>query len=159
MTKYEELPDSTRVWIYQANKPFETSDLPEVKMHITQFVKNWVSHNNQLRAFGDVLHNRFVVLMVDESQAGASGCSIDKSVNFLRALQDKYQLDLFDRMIFSYIDNEKVESVDRDTFARLYAEGSINDSTPVFDTLVKNKAELDEALIKPLGTSWHKRMV
>ena len=159
MTKYEELPDSTRVWIYQANKPFDTSDLPEVKMHINQFVRSWVSHNNQLRAFGDVLHNRFVVLMVDESQAGASGCSIDKSVNFLRALQDKYQLDLFDRMIFSYLQEDKVCSVDRDTFASLYANGTISDATPVFDTLVKNKTELDNGFIKPLGSSWHKRMV
>ena len=159
MTRYEELPDTTRVWVYQSNKPFAENDLPEVKMHLDQFAKNWVSHNNSLRSYANVLHQRFVVLMVDESQAGASGCSIDKSVNFLKALQEKYQVDLFDRMIFAYMDGQEVKTVDRETFSRLYAEGKINDTTLVFDTLVKNKAELETGLLKPLGNSWHKRMV
>ena len=159
MTKYEELPDSTRVWIYHSNKPFQKEDLPKVKMHIDAFVQNWISHNNMLRSYGAILHDRLVVLMVDESRAGASGCSIDKSVNFLKALQAEYKVDLFDRMIFSYQDNSVVKSVDRDTFAALYQEGEITDDTLVIDTLVKNKAELEAGLLKPLKDSWHKRMV
>ena len=159
MTTYQELPASTRVWIYHSNVPFQDNLIPEVKMHLQQFARNWVSHNNQLRSFGDVLYNRLIVLMVDESMAGASGCSIDKSVNFLKALQDKYQVDLFDRMIFSYKDGEELRSADRDTFAQLYASGQINDETLVLDTLVKNKGEMEAGLFKPLGQSWHKRMV
>lgn len=159
MTTYDELPASTRVWIYHANEPFQADQVPEVKMHLQQFARNWVSHNNQLRSYGDVLYNRLVVLMVDESMAGASGCSIDKSVNFLRVLQEKYKIDLFDRMVFSYKIGEEVHSADRDSFAQLYASGEINDETLVLDTLVKNKGEMEEGLFKPLGQSWHRRMV
>ncbi len=118
-----------------------------------------MSHNRQLKAFGDLIHRQFIVLMVDESQAGASGCSIDSSVRFIKALQAEYQLDLFDRMTFTYLEGEEVKTANRDTFSALYQAGTIDDSTLVFDTLVDNKAKFETAWIKPLGQSWHKRMV
>ena len=159
MTTPDVLPKSTRIWIYQSNQPFQDVDIPEIKAHVQRFAQEWISHNRQLRAHGDVLHNRFILLMVDESQADASGCSIDKSVYFLKALQAEYGVDLFDRMRFSYQHGDAVETVSREEFARLYAEGKINDETPVFDTLVTNKGDFDQAFVKPLGESWHKRMV
>jgi len=159
MTTYDILPDSTRVWIYQANRPFREEDIPEIRHKAQAFAQSWISHNRQLRAHADVLHNRFVVLMVDESRADASGCSIDKSVYFLKQLQAEYGVDLFDRMAFSYMDGEEVATVPRETFARLYQEGKINDDTLVFDTLVSTKEGLNRNWLKPLGQSWHKRMV
>lgn len=154
-----ELPTTTRIWIYQSNKPFEDKDIPEIKQTVQDFAQQWISHNRQLRAHGDLLHKRFVVLMVDESQADASGCSIDKSVYFLKSLQAVYGVDLFDRMCFSYLDGEEVKTVSRDEFAQLYAGGKINNDTLVFDTLVNNKGDFDNNFIKPLKESWHKRMV
>ncbi len=159
MTNSIAFPPFTRLWIYQSNQPFEEKDIPELKQQLQRFAQEWISHNRQLRAHGDVLHNRFVVLMVDESQAGASGCSIDKSVYFLKNLQAEYGVDLFDRMRFSYLDGEEVKTVSREEFAILYAEGKINNETLVFDTLVNNKGDFDKAFIKPLKDSWHKRMV
>lgn len=153
------LPPSTRVWVYASNQPFNAEDTPTVRAKIQDFAQQWISHNRQLRSVGDLLHDRFVVLMVDESQADASGCSIDKSVYFLKSLQAAYGVDLFDRMQFSYLDGETVKTVNRDTFAQLYQEGQIKDDTLVFDPLVSTKADFDAAFVKPLGKSWHKRMV
>lgn len=158
-TAYENLPDTTRVWVYQASAPFKTEDIPTIKEELKAFVDAWTSHNRNLKAHANLLHERFVVLMVDESSAGASGCSIDKSVYFLKQLQAKYGLNLFDRMRFSFKKDGEVHTVDKDTFAALYQKAEINDETPVFDTLVKSKEELDRQLVKPLGESWHKRMV
>lgn len=159
MTTYDTLPDTTRVWVYQANRPFRDEDIPEIRQEVRAFAQRWISHNRQLRAHADVLHNRFIVLMVDEGQADASGCSIDKSVYFLKQLQAEYGVDLFDRMAFSYKDGDEVHTVPREEFARLYREGRINDNTLVFDTLVNTKGALDENWLKPLSQSWHKRMV
>lgn len=153
------LPPSTRVWIYASNQPFKAEDIPLVRTKIQDFAQQWVSHNRQLRSVGDLIHDRFVVLMVDESQAGASGCSIDKSVYFLKSLQAAYGVDLFDRMQFSYLDGDEVKTVNRDFFAQLYQEGKINDETLVFDPLVSTKADFDAAFVKPLAQSWHKRML
>jgi len=154
------LSPSSRVWIYASDKPFADAEVPELRTKLRYFAQQWVSHNRQLMADADVLHNRFVVLMVDESQADASGCSIDKSVAFLKALQAEYGVDLFNRMIFSYQDFQgAVHSVDREAFARLYATEQINDDTLVFDPLVATKADLDTAFVKKLSQSWHKRMI
>ena len=154
------LSPSSRVWIYASDKPFADADVPAIRTKLQYFAQQWVSHNRQLMADADVLHNRFVVLMVDESQADASGCSIDKSVAFLKALQAEYGVDLFNRMIFSYQDaSGVVNSVDRETFARLYATEQINENTLVFDPLVTTKADLDQSFVKKLGQSWHKRMI
>ncbi|MEZ4989938.1 MAG: hypothetical protein R2824_05990 [Saprospiraceae bacterium] len=153
------LPDTTRVWIYQSNKPIPDQDVPGVRQKIRQFADRWVSHNQALHSFGDLWHNRFVILMVDESQAGASGCSIDSSVHFLKTLQAEYGIDLFDRMVFSFKQDGEVRSLNREEFSRWYQEGRITDDTLVFDTLVNTKKDLENDWVKPLSKSWHKRMV
>lgn len=153
-------PVQTRVWIYQANQPFPEGDLPLIRRQVSDFAQQWISHNRLLKAAGDVLHNRFVVLMADESHVDAGGCSIDKSVAFLKTLQSDYGVDLFDRMRFSFVDAEgQVQTVDKPTFAALYANGAIDDETIVFDTLVATKADFEAAFTKPLAQSWLKRMV
>jgi hypothetical protein len=154
------LSPSSRVWVYSSNKPFDKADVPALRQRLQDFAQQWVSHNRQLRADADVLHDRFVVLMVDETQADASGCSIDSSVTFLKGLQAEFGVDLFNRMIFSYQDAQgQVHSVERDAFARLYATEQINDDTLVFDPLVSTKQDLDQVFLKKLSQSWHKRMI
>lgn len=155
----EHFPDTSRLWIYQSARPFSDTEVPVIREQLQQFATRWVSHQVQMKATGEVLHNRFIVLMADESQVSAGGCSIDTSVNFMKNLQAAYHTDLFNRMIFSYLDDNEVHTVSREDFARLYAEGRINDATPVFDTLVANKGDFDRGFVKPLGESWHKRMV
>ncbi len=158
MLLYDTLSATSRVWVYQSSRPFEEKDIPGLKAKIDAFARSWVSHNRQLRAVGDVLHHRFIVLIVDESQADASGCSIDKSVYFLKQLQGEYEVDLFDRMVFSYLEGEEVVTVPRDIFAQRYQGGQINDETLVFDTLVNTLGDFQHSWVKPLGQSWHRRM-
>ena len=159
MTSIDTLATTSKVWIYQSNREFTTDEALGIQGAINSFCRSWVSHNNQLKAFGKLYHNRFVVLMVDESQAGASGCSIDSSVHFIKAVGSKYKVDFFDRMNFAYLEDQQVKTAQRDEFASLYAQGGINDNTPVFDNLVKNKEAFENGWIKPLGKSWHSRMV
>ncbi len=159
MTNYEILPDSTRVWIYQAKAPFSETISQEIQEHLSQFATNWISHNNQLRSYAAVYHDQFIVLLVDESQAGASGCSIDKSVRFLQQIQDQYKVELFDRLTFTYKDGEVIKTAHKTRFSELYKAGEITDDTLVFDNLVTNKADFEKNWLKPLKDSWHKRMV
>ncbi len=155
-----ELDPRSRVWVYQSNRPFTAGELPWVREQLAAFATQWVSHNRQLRAAADVLHDRFVVLAVDETAAPASGCSIDSSVRFLKQLQGELGVDLFDRMNFSYRGGEgRVETVPREEFTRRYQAGEIDGETTVFDPLVKNRGELDAGFEKPLRQSWHARMV
>ncbi|MCB0650311.1 MAG: hypothetical protein KDC85_03475 [Saprospiraceae bacterium] len=154
-----EFPKTSRVWIYQNKGPIAADILSLVKEAMAGFAIAWVSHNKQMTAFGGVLEDRFLVLIADESRVGAGGCSIDSSVHFFKGLEDRFGLDLFDRMCFSYKAADGIHTVNRDEFAALFAEGKINDNTIVYDTLVNTKGALDSSFEKPLGQSWHKRMV
>ena len=159
MHMFNNFPSSAKVWVYQSSRALSDQEVSAVQSALNAFAHQWTSHNQQLRAAGEVLYNRFILLAVDESQAGASGCSIDKSVAFIKSLQASLGTDLFDRMRFAYLHGDQVYSVPREEFARLFAKGIINTSTLVFDPLVDTVAKLREAFIKPLDQSWHLRMV
>lgn len=155
----EHFPDHSRVWIYQSERHFNPQETNTIRQEVQQFAAQWHSHNVPMKASADVLYNRFIVLIADEEQVHTGGCSIDKSVSFLKSLQESYQTNLFNRMIFTYLQDNEWQTVSRDAFVQLYAEGKIDDETLVVDTLVQNKAEFDHGFIKPLGKSWHKRIV
>lgn len=158
MIELNNFADESRVWIYQSNHPFDESTSAQIREELQAFARQWVSHNRALKAHAEILHNQFIVLVVDETNAGASGCSIDASVHFLKNLQAKYGVDLFDRMKFAYLQKDEIKLADRLSFAQLYASGDITDSTLVVDTLVQKKRDLGK-MIKPLRESWHARMV
>lgn len=160
MVSYDALDANSKVWIYQSTTAIQAAHIAEIQKRIDEFTKTWVSHNNQLKAFGELKHQRFIVLIVDQTQAGASGCSIDKSVHFIQELQRDFDLDLFDRMTFSYqTEQGEILAAQRDAFAELYQTGKINDATIVFDNLVSTKVDYEEKWTLALGDSWHKRMV
>lgn len=159
MTDYNLMSPDSKVWIYQSNLRFTDEEIEEIDTQIKNFVTQWVSHNNALKAYGKLYLNRFIILMVDESQAGASGCSIDKSVHFIKAMGFHHGVDFFDRMNFAYKIGEELQTAHRDKFANLYQNGEINDSTLVYNNLVKDKKEFENSWVIPLKNSWHARMV
>ena len=159
MNTYDTMPVNSRVWVYQSNRQFGEDEQAKINHQLSQFVDKWVSHNHALKAYGGIYHKQFIVLMVDESQAGASGCSIDSSVHFIKSLGANFQVDFFDRMNFAYLEKEAVKTAHRTEFSSLFKTSKIDDNTLVFNNLVKNKAEFEAGWIVPLKDSWHARMV
>ncbi|HHM21855.1 MAG TPA: ABC transporter ATPase [Bacteroidetes bacterium] len=154
-----QLPATARVWVYQSNREFTDEETRRLSAEVRQFVRGWASHNRPLAASAEVLFNRFVILMVDESYTSASGCSIDASVHFMQQLGEAWQTDFFDRMTFAWKDGDTIRTAPCADFAALYRKGQISDQTLVFDNLVKTKGELEEKWLKPLNESWHRRFV
>ena len=152
-------PDASRVWIYQSNKPFKKEQLDEVNNLVLRFVADWTSHNHLLKATGGIIHDCFIVLVVDETRAGASGCSIDKSVRFIQYLEQEYDQNLFDRLTFAYLDGEDVKMIHKIDMEKAYQEGVITDETLFFDNLVKTKEDYLKKWLVPLKKSWHSRMI
>lgn len=142
---FEHLPDSSRVWIYTSNKPL-TDQKELINRELDRFITNWAAHGEQLYGAGAVLNDYFVVLAVDESKVGASGCSIDSSVAFIRSLASKYSVDLFDRM------NVLIQLNDHNKLVRF----SDLDSYPnclIFDPMVTELGELRKNWLKPISVT------
>src|SRR3978361_2025907 len=111
--------EQSRVWIYQSDKELGDEQAKQLLDQLNNFATAWTAHNQQLKAKAEVRYNRFLILIVDESQAGASGCSIDKSVNFMKQLEQEFGINLFDRFNLAYRDGEEVKSVPRHQFEEL----------------------------------------
>jgi hypothetical protein len=160
MTELIALDDKSKVWIYQADRFFTDDEMDEIIPAIKDFVTHWVSHSNQLRAYGNLFHHRFICLFVDESaNASASGCSIDSSVRFIKEIGTKYKTDMMGRTSFCYLHEDVVKAIDMNDLASAYANNEIDNSTLFFDNNVKTKEEFLQSWVKQLQDSWHKRFI
>ena len=150
-----EFSSHSRVWIYQSDRELTDAEALQIQVQLDNFTTGWTAHNHQLLAKAEIRYNRFLILIVDESQAGASGCSIDKSVNFMKQLEQQFGINLFDRFNLAYRDGEEVLSVPRHQFEELLKTGNINTETVVFNNLAQNLAELQTKWEVPFKDSWH----
>ncbi|MEO6148871.1 MAG: ABC transporter ATPase [Mucilaginibacter sp.] len=147
--------EKSRVWIYQADRQLTEAELPAIQSALNNFVHSWTAHNNQLKAKAEIRYNRFLILIVDEEQAGASGCSIDKSVRFMEQLEQQFNLRLFDRFNLAYRSGSEVLSVPRHDFEDLIKQGAITTDTIVYNNLVQTAEELQTKWEVPFKDSWH----
>lgn len=154
-----DLPDSSRVWVYLSSRPFSQAERRQLDKMLTAFAAGWQSHGHPVPAWAGVVLDHFIVLAADDSRVSMGGCSIDASVHLLKQIEAELGVQLFERLRFAWWDGGRVRTALRDEFARLYAEGAIDDQTLVFDTLVNNLADFKAHFLKPLRASWHRRMV
>jgi hypothetical protein len=150
--------ENSRVWVYQSDRKLSDSETLQMQTELNAFTTNWTAHNNQLKAKGEIRYNRFIILMVDEGQAGASGCSIDKSVRFISQLEQEYQIALLDRFNLAYREGDTVLSAPRKRFEEMLKEGSINADTIVFNNMVQNVKDLQTKWEVPFKDSWHNQL-
>jgi hypothetical protein len=146
---------NSRVWVYQSDKKLTDEVVARIQHRLDDFATQWTAHNNQLKAKGEVRYNRFLILIVDETQAGASGCSIDKSVHFMQTLEREFGINLFDRFNLAYREADEVRSLPRHGFEDLLKNGTITIDTIVYNNLVQNLNELETKWEVPFKDSWH----
>jgi len=146
---------NSRVWVYQSDRKLTNSEVAQLQILIDAFASGWTAHNSQLKAKGEIRYNRFLILVVDENQAGASGCSIDKSVHFMKQIESQFHINLFDRFNLAYREGNEILSVPRHEFEDLLKQGKIDTDTIVFNNMVQNLNELQTKWEVPFKDSWH----
>ena len=95
---FEKFPDNSRVWIYAADRFLKAEEEVFVKRNLDAFVDQWAAHGSELAAAGVILEHTFIVLIADESNVSASGCSIDTSVRFIKDLGKELNIDFLNRL-------------------------------------------------------------
>ncbi|WP_343563433.1 ABC transporter ATPase [Sphingobacterium sp.] len=147
-----------RIWIYQADRILTAQESEQISTELAAFAEQWKVHGKPLSASAELRDDLFIILKVDEAIAAASGCSVDSSVRFLKGIEEKYGVQLFDRMQFAYKSTSGVAVVNRSGFEKLLAAGEIDDNTLVFDNTITYEHQLDSAWVIPFKESWHKRL-
>ena len=159
LVEFSELPETARIWIYQADRNFNSEELEDINEQIVQFLKDWTAHGAQLQAAFEIKYKRFIIIGLDQRNASASGCSIDTSVHFIQGLEKKYGVQLLDRMNVSFKQGEYITYKPMTEFKKMAKAKAISKNTIVFNNLVTNKQEYLEHWEVPASESWHSRFL
>jgi hypothetical protein len=156
------LSPQSRVWVYPAHRSFTAAEAEKVSERIADFVKGWNSHKVEVMGDGKLVHQRFVILMADESypegSGAVSGCSIDSSVRLIKALEKEFDIRFFDRSLVTYRDGDEIKSCSIADFELFISSGVLSENTLVFNHLANTKNELLSAWEIPYKDSWVKKV-
>ena len=153
---FDTLPDHGRLWVFPASRTLSESESAALLQAVDAFLDQWAAHGVPLQCARELKDAQFLVIGVDEDVEAPSGCSIDALVNSLRALGDELGLGLIEHGPVWFRTDEGVRTVSRSEFRALATEGTLDLSTPVFDTtLTRVSVYREGGLERPAGKAWH----
>lgn len=150
------LSSSSRIWVYQASRNLSTKEETYLEEKLDAFTADWSSHGSKLLVIAEIKHHRFVVIGVDESQAPASGCSIDKSVHFMTEIGQELGIDFLDRNLV-YMAADELKTVEIKHIKNAVTSQIINPETIVFDNTVSTYENFTYKWQTQASETWLKR--
>jgi len=151
------LPDGCRVWIFAANRAFETDEREGLDALMNSVIGKWAIKQPGMRGCHAFAEDRFLVVGAEEHRTMLDGCSVDAMMRFVLRLEAETGMKLVDRMVIHFRDAAgDVQSASRGAFAALAKAGEIDGETHVFDTTVcRIEAWREGAFEVPMKTTWH----
>lgn len=154
---FENLPEDSKIWIYQSNRKFSDDEFSEIETALQSFLESWAAHGTGLESSYLLKYNRFIILAVNQDVQTATGCSIDASVVFIQSLEAKYTVDLLDKMNVTFKNGEHIAHKSLIDFKKMAKEKAVTENTIVFNNLVNTIEEFNESWEVPAMDSWHSR--
>lgn len=157
---FESLPDDARVWVFAATSPLDEPAANRLLQAVDEFLAHWNAHGAPLVCGRDWRDDRFLAIGVDQSTAGASGCSIDGLFRTLARLEPELGTSMLGGGRVYYRDADgRVQMATRPAFNALAREGRIGPDTPVFDTALTTAGAWRGAFERPARESWHAELI
>jgi hypothetical protein len=143
-----------RIWIYTLSKELTSEQLVDFNSRCQNFVSTWTAHDVSLDASYELYKNRLLIFKVDEEKYGASGCSIDKQLRFVKELEQVFSVELLNRLLVAYENNEEISVVKSSQIKELLAANLISENTLMFDNTINQSSELATKWKQPLQSTW-----
>ena len=154
---FENLPLESKIWIYQSNRKFSDEEFAEIETDLKTFIDSWAAHGTSLEASFQLKYNRFIILAVNQEVQNPTGCSIDASVQFIQNLEQKYSVDLLDKMNVTFKLGDHVAHKTLIDFKKMAKDKAVTENTIVFNNLVNTIEDWNDNWEVPAGESWHSR--
>ena len=143
-----------RIWIYTLSNELSNEQLVDFKNRCQTFVSGWTAHDVSLDASFELYQNRLLIFKVNEDKYNASGCSIDKQLRFVKELEQAFSVELLNRLLVAYENNNQVEVVKATQIKELLAANTISENTLVFDNTITESNQLAIKWKQPLQATW-----
>lgn len=148
---------SSKTWVYQSNRRFTLSEVLELETMLNDFSKEWNSHGVGLKNFVSVFFGQFIVLMADDTHTHVGGCSTDSSQRFLKTVEEKFRVSLFDRQTLAFAVKDEIQLLPLNQLAYAIENEFITPDTLYFNNTVLTKEELENRWIIKIKDSWLSR--
>tara|TARA_B100001113_G_scaffold270754_1_gene225525 strand:+ start:4353 stop:4838 length:486 start_codon:yes stop_codon:yes gene_type:complete len=159
LVSFDKLPLNSRVWVYSSNRKFIQKEIISIRKDLENFLSNWTSHNQNLETGFELRYDRFIIIAVNQEINNASGCSIDNCVRFIKKLENKYEVDLLDKMNVFYKQDKHLYHKKLNEFISMYKNNLVSLNTVVFNNLVNTVGEYKLKWEVPVKESWHNRFM
>ena len=157
---FEKLPDDSRVFVFAADRPLNEKQSEQMLSEVDRFLPTWTAHGSPLTVGRDWRYGRFLTIAVDQSTAGASGCSIDGLFRSLKSLEKNLGASMVTSGLVFFRDRTgSVQSADRERFTELGGEGKVSTDMTAFDPTVTTLGEWRARFELPLRDSWHAKLL
>ncbi|MEP6619853.1 MAG: hypothetical protein ABJE47_11070 [bacterium] len=152
---FESLPDSSRVWVFGSDRPLTDEGTDALLKGVDAHLADWKAHGAPLTVSREWRDGRFLVVGVDQSTAGATGCSIDGLFRVLQNVQSQVGASLIGGGRVFYRDNHAVvQSTTRDEVSVLAERGELTKDSVVFDTTLTDLGTFRACFERPAKDTW-----
>jgi len=117
----------SRVWAYIIGKKLSTEELNSLKDAGNLFVLSWTAHERQLTASFEIFKDRIIIVKVN--------------------------IELLNRLIVAYKNDNEVEVVHSSKIKELLSENKISENTVIYNTSILTQNELN-TWEQPLKETW-----
>ena len=157
---FDTLPADARVWVFAAANPVGAPASERLLHAVDDFLEDWNAHGSPLVCGRDWRDDHFLAVGVDQSTAGASGCSIDGLFRTLARLEPELGTTMLGGGRVYYRDADgSVMVTTRKAFNELARDGRVGPDTPVFDTSLTTASAWREHFERPARASWHAELI
>ena len=146
--------DDSKLWIYQSDRTFNNEEAAVIVGMLNSFVAGWKSHGTPVKGYADLFYSQFIIILADESATMVGGCSTDSSVHLIKAIEEKFKVDLFNRQNLAFIINDQTQLIRLNELEKAVEDRIIDQDTLYFNNTVLTKKELETGWIIPVKQSW-----
>tara|TARA_B100000945_G_C20417128_1_gene615731 strand:+ start:797 stop:1297 length:501 start_codon:yes stop_codon:yes gene_type:complete len=153
------LPPNAKVWIYQSDSNLSSTDVELIEKEVKFFLNNWSSHNKEIESSFEIRYNRFLIIGLNENINSASGCSIDKSVNFIKNLQSILKVNFLNRLDVAYKIGNEINSISLLEFQTMIRKNKLSKDSIVYNNMIDTKKLYLNNWETTIENSWHKKFL
>jgi hypothetical protein len=150
----DQLSNDASIWIFGISPSLDDQQGEVLLREVDVFLENWASHGTPIRAARELREGSFLVIAADE-QTEKSGCSIDRLFGTLKALEQRFHVQILDSNRVFLRESGSVRAVPRGQFRT-----TANSDTPVFDVTAQTLGQIRTgAWERRAADSWHRQLL
>ncbi|MDP4221212.1 MAG: hypothetical protein Q8916_00600 [Bacteroidota bacterium] len=154
---FDQLPDSSRLWIFAANRALSDAEADMLTREMQTFCNSWLAHNTPVTGSAMMKYNQFLFVAADAASF-PSGCSTDEMMRRVRILGETYGVEFFGMPRVQYRENGTIRSINRSDFEESAKGGKVTSETKVFDNTLTTLKEFREGKWElSAKNTWHAR--